>query len=157
MNIVTAVDIQEAVIALLAASPALQSPVGQPPLFDGVILDDDPTTCQANQAVIALHLLAESDKEATTGGRAAGTRRYISHFAALVYVGEADRSSFAKRRLATLTRLLREALEQHSFDPSGQQMWDGMKFKQPTTLYQKGGGFRRATTFVDFSSRIRTS
>lgn len=156
MDIVTAVDIQEAVIALLAASPSL-APAGQPPLFDGVILDDDPTTCQANQAVIALHLLAEDDGNATTGGREAGTRRYISHFAALVYVGELDRSSQAKQRLARLSRALREALMQIRYDPSGDQMWDTSRFKKPATLYQKGGGFRRSVTFVEFSSRVRTS
>jgi len=157
MNFTTAVDIQEAVIALMTASPALQSLPPLAPLYDGAILDDDPAACQPGQALIALHLLAEGDADATTGGPVAGTRQYVTYFAALVYVGELDRSPAAKQRLARLTRSVREALMQCRQDDSGEQLWRTSRFKKPASLYQKGGSFRRSITFIEFSSRVRTS
>ncbi len=157
MDFTTAVDIQEAVIALMTASPALIAVPPAGPLYDGAILDDDPAACQPGQALIALHLLAEGDADATTGGRDAGTRQYVTYFAALVYVGEQDRSPAAKQKLARLTRSVREALMQCRQDPSGAQLWRTSRFKKPASLYQKGGSFRRSVTFVEFYSRVRTS
>jgi len=157
MEFVTAVDIQEAVIALMMASNALTTAVSAAPLYNGVILSDDPAACQPGQALIALHLLAEGDIDATLGGREAGTRQYITYFAALVYVGEQDRSSAAKQRCAALTRSVREALMQCRSDTSGAQRWGTNKFKSPASLYQKGGSFRRSITFIEFYSRVRTS
>lgn len=158
MTFVTAVDIQDAVIALMTASPALTpTDPAAAPLYDGAILSDDPAACQPGQAVIALHLLAEGDADATLGGKEAGTRHYVTYFAALVYVGEQDRSSAAKQRCASLTRSVREALMECRADASGAQLWRTSKFKSPASLYQKGGSFRRSVTFIEFHSRIRTS
>ncbi len=146
----SAADIQDIVIAQLTASPLLSE-------YSSEILDDDPGKAEPGQVLIALHLLGEGDRDATLGGREAGTRTYVSYFAALCYVGEANRDPAAKRQLTVLSRRVREVLMQLRSDPTGAQLWYKNQFKRPAaTLYQKGSAFRRSITFIEFHSRIRT-
>lgn len=156
----SAVDIQDIVIAQLTSNPLLTSPLfldTEEEVSFGPILDDDPGKAEPGQTLLALHLLGEGERDATMGGREAGTRYYASYFAALCYVGEANRDPAGKRQLGVLTRRVREALMQIRSDPTGGQLWYKNQFKRPVaTLYQKGSAFRRSITFVEFHSRIRT-
>lgn len=165
----SAVDIQDIVIARLTVNPLLTSPLfldtgtggdaGRPAPQEvsfGPILDDDPGKAEPGQTLLALHLLGEGERDATMGGREAGTRYYASYFAALCYVGEANRDPAGKRQLGMLTRRVREALMQIRSDPTGGQLWYKNQFKRPVaTLYQKGSAFRRSITFIEFYSKLR--
>ena len=169
---VSGVDIQAAVIALLQASPfiaqaSLPGDTANTPIFSGQILDDDPgapdvVPGQPLAVDIALHLLAEGDGYGTGGPAGSGSRRYITYFALIIYVGQnGKRDPVAKRRLAVLTRACREALMKNNVrvDPANPvQRWFSNAFKDdgPATVYQKDSGFRRSVTFINFYSRAQT-
>lgn len=157
--IITAADVQDAVIPLLQAYAPLTG--GATPLFTGQILDDDPQAPDGPEDIkIALHLLAEGEQDATPGPETAGSQRYVSYFAALVYVGQANHDRAKKRQLTLLTGALRKALMQDGVRqdplPVPVQRWYSNAFKAPVaSLYQNGGAFRRSITFIEFYSKLR--
>lgn len=169
--VITAADVQDAVIPLLQSYAPLTG--GEAPLFTGKILDDDPQAPDGPGDVqIALHLLAEGEQDAVPGPEGAGAQRYVSYFAALVYVGQANRDRATKRQLTLITGALRKALMQDGGPdsmtglpgpcvrrdphPVPVQRWYSNAFKAPVaSLYQNGGAFRRSITFIEFYSKLR--
>jgi len=169
--LITAADVQDAVIPLLQAFVPLTG--GATPLFTGQILSDDPKSSNGPDDVqIALHLLAESEQDAVPGPEGAGAQRYVSYFAALVYVGQANTDPAKRRQLTLITGTLRKALMQDGGpdpitglpgpcvrcdpNPAPVQRWYSNAFKAPVaSLYQSGGAFRRSITFIEFYSKLR--